>query len=46
MDRLKLMEDASLKYFVGQVISAISKPALQIWATIWLSKTKSSEFIL
>jgi hypothetical protein len=24
---LKLMDDASLKYFVGQVISAISKPA-------------------
>lgn len=37
---LKLIEEASAKYLVGQVISAISKPALKIWASIWLSKTK------
>ena len=43
MLRLKLMELASSKYFVGQVISAISKRFQKIWAIISLSKTKSSE---
>src|SRR5690554_540933 len=42
----KLMDEASVKYFVGQVISAISYPLWKIWASIWLSKTKSSEFLL
>jgi hypothetical protein len=43
---LKLIEDASEKYLVGQVISAISKPFSKICAITWLSKIKSSEFAL
>src|ERR1017187_10886117 len=42
--RLKLMDEASLKYFVGQEISPMRKPNMTAWAIIWLSKTKSSEF--
>ena len=42
--RRKLMEDASLKYFVGQLTSPIVNPCHKICAIIWLSKTKSSEF--
>ena len=42
--RLKLIEDASSKYFVGQEISPILKPNITACAIIWLSKTKSSEF--
>src|ERR1017187_3544261 len=42
--RWKLMDDASLKYFVGQLTSPMVKPCHKICASIWLSKTKSSEF--
>src|ERR1039458_9604328 len=42
--RRKLIEDASGKYFVGQLTSAIVKPCQKICASISLSKTKSSEF--
>ena len=42
----RLMEEASLKYLVGQVISAISYPLSVIWAMISLSKTKLSEHLL
>ena len=42
--RRKLMEDASGKYFVGQLTSPIVNPCQRICASIWLSKTKSSEF--
>src|SRR5271169_1291809 len=42
--RRKLIEDASLKYLVGQLTSPIVKPCHKICASIWLSKTKSSEF--
>ncbi len=42
--RLKLMEEASSKYLVGQEISPMLKPNMTAWAIIWLSKTKSSEF--
>ena len=42
--RLKLMEDASSKYFVGQEISPIPNPNMTASAIIWLSNTKSSEF--
>ncbi len=38
------MEDASVKYRVGQVSSPISNPNQSVWARNWLSKTKSSEF--
>ena len=34
MLRPKLMDEASSKYLVGQVISAISYPAQNIWASI------------
>jgi hypothetical protein len=40
---LKLIEEASLKYLVGQEISPIRKPNIRAWAIIRLSKTKSSE---
>jgi hypothetical protein len=43
MLRLKLMLLASSKYFVGQVISAISNRCQKICPIIWLSNTKSSE---
>ena len=39
-----MIDDASGKYFVGQLISPIRKPNAAAWASIWLSKTKSSEF--
>ncbi len=42
--RLKLIEEASSKYFVGQEISPMLKLNITAWAIIWLSKTKSSEF--
>ena len=45
-ERRKLIEEASAKYFVGQEISPIRKPKATAWASIWLSKTKSSEFSL
>jgi len=38
------MEEASLKYFVGQLTSPTLKPRQRISASVWLSKTKSSEF--
>ncbi len=38
------MEDASSKYLVGQLISAMICRCQMIWASIWLSKMKSSEF--
>src|ERR1019366_2462590 len=40
----RLIEDASGKYFVGQLTSAMVKPCQKICASISLSKTKSSEF--
>src|SRR5882757_5494189 len=43
--RWKLMEEASLKYFVGQLTSPMVKPCQKICASIWLSNTKSSEFL-
>ena len=42
--RRKLIDDASSKYFVGQETSPMRKPKCTHWASIWLSKTKSSEF--
>src|ERR1035441_990724 len=42
--RLKLMEEASWKYLVGQEISPMLKLNITACAIIWLSKTKSSEF--
>src|SRR6185503_13710427 len=42
--RRKLIEDPSWKYFVGQVTSAMTYPSQWIWASTWLSNTKSSEF--
>src|SRR4051812_11454839 len=42
--RRKLIDDASLKYLVGQLTSPIVNPCHRICASIWLSKTKSSEF--
>lgn len=41
---VKLMEDASSKYLVGQLISPIRNPKYTACAKISLSKTKSSEF--
>src|SRR5436190_14615704 len=43
MLRRRLIEEASAKYLVGQLTSAIVNPYQKIWANIWLSKTKSSE---
>src|SRR4051812_35763216 len=43
MLRCRLIEEASAKYLVGQLTSAIVKPCQKICANIWLSKTKSSE---
>src|ERR1039457_2060766 len=43
MLRRRLMEDASAKYFVGQLTSAMVNPCQRICASIWLSNTKSSE---
>src|SRR6478735_5705142 len=42
--RRKLIDEASSKYFVGQETSPIRKPKCTHCASIWLSKTKSSEF--
>ena len=42
--RRKLMDEASSKYFVGQETSPMRKPKCTHCASIWLSKTKSSEF--
>src|ERR1700722_18832036 len=42
--RRKLIDDASLKYLVGQETSPMRKPNITACAIIWLSKTKSSEF--
>ena len=42
--RRKLIDEASSKYFVGQLTSAIVYPSQRISASIWLSNTKSSEF--
>ncbi len=39
------MDEASSKYFVGQDTSPMRKPKCTHWASIWLSKTKSSEFV-
>src|ERR1041384_2369939 len=44
MLRVRLIDEASMKYFVGQVTSAIVCPNQRTWASIWLSKTKSFEF--
>ncbi len=44
MLRRRLIDDASAKYFVGQETSPIENPKYAICASIWLSKTKSSEF--
>ena len=40
----KLIDEASGMYFAGQVISPMGRPNQIICASIWLSKTKSSEF--
>ena len=42
--RRKLIDDASGKYFVGHETSPILNPKYAHCASIWLSKTKSSEF--
>src|SRR5216684_2551117 len=42
--RLKLIEDASAKYFVGHDTSPMRKRKCTHCVSIWLSKTKSSEF--
>jgi hypothetical protein len=42
--RVKLIENASSKYLVGQEISPILNPNMTACAIIWLSKIKSSEF--
>src|SRR5208282_2931355 len=42
--RRKLIDEASSKYFVGHETSPIRKPKRTHCASIWLSKTKSSEF--
>ena len=44
MLREKLIDDDSLKYFVGHDISAMLYPLLAIWASISLSNTKSVEY--
>ena len=41
-ERIKLIDEASLKYFVGQEISPILNLLYKISASIWLSKIKSS----
>src|SRR5580700_3989456 len=42
--RQKLMEEDSSRYLVGQETSPMLKPKNTHWTSIWLSKTKSSEF--
>jgi hypothetical protein len=44
--RRKLIEEASAKYFVGQLTSPMVNPCQTICASIWLSNTKSSELAL
>ena len=43
MLRERLIDEASGKCLVGQLTSAIVNPCHRICASIWLSKTKSSE---
>jgi hypothetical protein len=40
---LRLIDDESVSYRVGQDTSPILAPTEMAWAMIWLSKTKSSE---